>query len=192
MFERRKKERREKERRASNMSDLQKQIKELRNIVFTMLNFTNLYTLVLDEKMTIKFINNSLASDLGFKDYNALIGRCWLDFILEEDIKRVSIIHESIAYGRDGWEVYKEVKNRIKGNNEIYVHWFNSHINSHYNWTFSFGVRKNEMEKTEVPIDSVREYYHDIITKDRVMINSIRDLIGANRKIDTCKPNFVS
>ena len=192
MFDRRKKQRREKERRREDMSALQKQIKELRHIVFTMLNFTNMYTLVLDEEMVIRFANNSLAHDLGLKDYNELVGKCWLDFIKEEDTKRVSMIHNSVAYGTDGWEVYKEVKNMIIGKNEIYVHWFNSHINSHYNWTFSFGVRKNKEieEETDVPIDSVREYYHDIITKDRMMINSIRDLIGANKTIDTCKPSF--
>jgi hypothetical protein len=46
-----------------------------------MLNFTNMYCLVLDKEMVIKFANLSLALDLGFESYEEMIGHCWLDFI---------------------------------------------------------------------------------------------------------------
>jgi len=172
------------------MSDLEEQVKELRNIIFNMLNFTNMYVLVLDEAMVIKFANMSLAIDLGLESYNDLVGHCWLDFITDEESNLVTNIHAAVANGVENWEKYREFQNKIcgkKGN--IDVHWFNSHINTEYNWTFSFGIQKKVVKK--VTMDTVRNYYQDIISKDRVMINSMRDVIGLRDKIvDSCKPNF--
>jgi hypothetical protein len=178
------------------MSDLQKQVKELRNTIFNMLNFTNMYILVLDEKMEIKFANNSLAIDLGLNKYQRLLGRCWLDFIKEEDITMVKNVHKYISHGIKGWEKYKEFQNTIKGKDrDIFVNWFNSHINSDYSWTFSFGISKKTVYipiTEEDSIDNIRNYYHNMINKDRVMINSMRDVIGLKDKIiDSCKPNFL-
>ena len=175
------------------MSDSKEEVKQLRNILFNMINFTNMYVLILNEAMEIKFANDSLAVDLGFDKYRDLLGLCWLDFIEEKERNMVTTIHTAIANGFENWkEKYGEFQNNIKGkNNKMYfVYWFNSHINSEYNWTFSFGIKKQPT--IEKNIDSVRTYYKDIISKDRVMINSIRDVIGMEDKtVGSCKPNFV-
>lgn len=173
-------------------NDLEYEVKELRDIIFTMLNFTNMYALVLDQEMIVRFANTSLALDLGFKGYQELIGRCWLDFIKPEDFKTVSAIHQAIANGIGDWEKYREFKNTIVAKNEtIEVYWFNSHINTDYNWTFSFGVRARPIVQDEINMNSIRNYYRDIINKDREMIVALRDVIGLRDKIvDTCKPNF--
>jgi len=173
--------------------NLEKQVKQLRKTIFNMLNFTNLYVIVLNEKMDIKFANNSLAIDLGFDSYKELLGRCWLDFIEEKERRTIITIHAAVSNGYDKWEdKYREFNNNIIGvNGKIHsVYWFNSHINTDYNWSFSFGIKKQP--KPETTIDSVRNYYKEIINKDRVMINSMRDVIGLRDKIvDSCKPNFI-
>lgn len=177
------------------MSDkkLEEEVRQLRAIVFNMLNFTNIYVLVLDRNMDIKFANNSLAIDLGFKSYKELLGHCWLDFIYENEKTLVSTIHAAVSNGYENWKSkYGEFQNEIIGKNgeNNFVYWFNSHINSKYNWMFSFGIKKEQ--KQNITMDSVRDYYKEIITKDRVMINSMRDVIGLRDKIiDTCKSNFV-
>lgn len=174
------------------MSKLEEQVKQLRNTIFNMLNFTNMYILVLNEKMEIKFANNSLAIDLGFDNYHGLLGLCWLDFIDEKERSLISTIHASVAHGYEKWEEkYREFQNNIKGRNgNIYsVYWFNSHINSDYNWTFSFGIKKQPAK--EITMDSVRTYYQDIISKDRIMINSMRDIFASRDKdINTCEVNM--
>jgi PAS domain S-box-containing protein len=192
MEERRIKERRVMDRRIEdrrkNLALLQDQVKELRSIIFNMLNYTNMYILVLDQQMLIKFINNSLANDLGYDKFDDLLGKCWLDFIDENDKETIKIMHTSIANGYENWETYKEFQNEINGKDgeKINVCWFNSHINTDYNWTFSFGIKK-EIETHSM--DSIRDYYQDIISKDRVMISAMRDVIGLkNKKEDFCVP----
>ena len=170
------------------MSKLEEQVITLRKTIFQMLNYANMYVLILDDKMEIQFANNSLAIDLGFKAYNDLVGKCWLDFIIDQDRKSITTIHSVLANGAEDWEKYREFQNLIQGNNgdKVRVHWFNSHINSNYNWTFSFGIRKEPM--TEVTMDSIRTYYKDIIDNDRTMINSMRDMIVfRNRIVDSCE-----
>lgn len=165
------------------------EIKKLRKTIFNMLNYANMYVLVLDEKLTIKFCNNSLAKDLGFESEREVMGRCWLDFIDDKERKTIVTVHSILANGMDSENKYKEFINNIvcKNGECILVHWFNSYINSNFNWTFSFGIRKKPV--TEITADSIRQYYRDIIDKDRTMIHSMRDMIlFKDRVLDSCEP----
>ena len=164
-------------------------IAKLQQTVFNMLNYANMYVLVLDEKMTIKFANDCLEKDLGFKEQGESIGRCWLDFIVEEERKTITIVHGVLSKGES--KKYSEFQNDIKSiDGEIHhVHWFNCHINSDYNWTFSFGIRKEPVP--EITAESIRGYFRDIIQKDRTMIESIKDTITfKERIIDSCEPEL--
>ena len=167
------------------------EVRSLREIIFNMLNFTNMYCLVLDQDMLIKFVNLSLAIDMGYETYEELINRCWLDFISEEEREMISIVHHSIANGTKDWEgKYREVQNTIitKDERKFPVYWFNSHINTDLNWSFSFGIKKLASD-TE---NDIRDFYTDIVKRDRVIINSMRDSLSLRDKIvDTCKPTFV-
>lgn len=169
-----------------------RELKELREVIFNMLNFTNMYCLVLDNKLVIKFVNLSLAIDLGFESYTNLIDQCWLDFIDEREITMITTVHSAVANGIENWEEkYREVQNKIitKEGKSISVHWFNSHINTDLNWTFSFGIKREPVIDS---VDSIRDFYYDVIQKDRVMINSMRDVMGLRDKIvDSCRPNFI-
>ena len=170
---------------------LEEKINSLRNTIFNMLNYANMYVIVLDDKMIIRYANNSLAKDLGYKSYDEIIGKCWLDFLVKDEKKVITMIHKIVADGGDEWEKYKEYKNYIQpinGNEKILVHWFNSHINTDYNWSFSFGISK-QPKATLVSMDSIRTYYRDIVEKDRTMIESMRDMILFKNKIqDACEP----
>jgi len=148
-----------------------------------------MYILVLDEKMTVKFCNNSLATELGLGHENDLMGKCWLDFIEDVERKVVLTVHTVLSKG-EGENKYKEFINNIIdiNGNKLKVHWFNSHVNSNFNWTFSFGIRKDPMEVTA---DSIRSYYRDVIDKDRTMIESMRDMIlFKDSLLDSCEPEI--
>jgi PAS domain S-box-containing protein len=156
-----------------------------------MLNYANMFVLVLNEEMIIKYTNNSLAKTLGFLTYKDIIGRCWIDFLIEDEIKTVKIVHKKIADGEEDWTKYKEFRNHIKPmmGEPIMVHWFNSHINSEYNWSFSFGLRKDR-NPIMVTMDSIRDYYKDIIEYDRTMIESMKDTIINDEDKKTCQPTL--
>lgn len=170
------------------MSKASKEFK-LINTIFKMLNYANMYIIILDEKMEVKFMNQSLASDLGFESYEDGLGRCWLDFIVDNERKTILTIHKMVSEGMN-YEKYREFQNKIKTIDDriIDVLWFNCNINTGYNWTFSFGIRKEPI--TEVTIDSLRDYYRDVIDKDRTMINAMRDMIVSKQKLmDSCEPS---
>lgn len=165
--------------------------RKLRKTIFNMLNYANMFVLVLNEKMIIKYSNNSLAKTLGFNTYEDIIGKCWIDFLVEDERKLITTVHKLIADG-ENWTKYREFRNHIKPineNNPIMVHWFNSHINTDYNWSFSFGITKTP-NPTMVSMESIRDYYKDIIEYDRTMIEAMRNTI-IEKEQKTCQPTFV-
>lgn len=170
-----------------------REMQELREVIFNMLNFTNMYCLVLNDQLIIKFVNLSLAMDLGYDSYTELLDKCWLDFVKEKDREMIATVHSAVANGIGNWEdKYREVQSDIitKDGKIISVFWFNSHINTNINWTFSFGIKKEPVIDS---VDSIRDFYYDVIQKDRVMINSMRDVMGLRDKIvDSCKPTFIN
>ena len=172
------------------MSELENEVRKLRKTIFNMLNYANMFVLVLNEEMIIKYSNNSLAKILGFQTYKDILGRCWIDFLVEDEINSVKVVHKMIAEGKGDWEKYKEFRNYIRPMNgtPIMVHWFNSHINTDYNWSFSFGLRKDH-DPTMVTMESIRDYYKDIIEYDRTMIETMKETIIEKDK--TCSPTLL-
>jgi len=165
------------------------QMEKIQLSILEMLNYANMYVLILDEKMRIKFINYSLAIELGFKNELEPLGRCWLDFILDKDREMIKNIH-SVISTTDEREKYKELVSDIckLDNSIITVKWFNIRINHKYNWTFSFGINRNKT--VEITEDSLRAYWEDKVLRDTTMIQSMRDLLTREKKEydDSCTP----
>lgn len=151
----------------------------LRKAIWDMLNYANMFVVILDSRMIIKLINYSLSISLGFKDEIEPIGRCWLDFIPDDSKNLIKIAHNKLVFNRDV-KNYREVINEIIGiDNKInLVKWFNIPINSIYNLTLSFGLSLDN--KPEVTEESIRSYYTNIIEKDKTMIQSLRDSLTIN------------
>lgn len=166
-------------------------VTKLVKTIFDMLNYANMYVLVLDDKMEIKYVNQSLAVDLGFKNYKKAIGRCWLDFVNPSDKKLIVTVHKIICSGAKEAGKYEEFQNSIFSldGKKYDVTWFNSYTNGDIKWSFSFGIRKKPI--TEITTDSIRSYYQDVIHKDKTMIEAMRDMIIFKEKvIDSCEPHF--
>jgi len=164
----------------------------LKKAIWDMLNYSNLFVVILDEKLNIKLCNYNLARVLGFKSEEEILEKCWLDFIPENNREIVKQIHGlvKICAERDD-EKYKEVINDIllPNGETMLVRWFNMCINHNYNMTFSIGVE--QATDTKSTDESVRAYYKGIIEKDRTMINSLRDLVlSANKPVSTCNPSL--
>ena len=75
------------------LEETKKELDKTKNAILDMMNYSDMFVLVLDEKMNIKFINWSLSTNLGFKDEFEPVGRCWLDFIKKDEVENISYIH---------------------------------------------------------------------------------------------------
>jgi hypothetical protein len=166
---------------------------KLRRAIWDMMNFANMFVLVLDGKMIVKFANYSLYMALGFTDHHDILGKCWLDFIKEEDSRPVKAIHHAIASNSEDAPQFNEYRNDIvpiKGE-PFSVKWFNAHINTDYNWSFSIGLRS--ARPVMITEDSVRAYYNQVISNDRTMILSLRNSILGDLEeedADACEPEL--
>jgi PAS domain-containing protein len=172
--------------------ELKLKMEKIQLSILEMLNYANMYVLILDEEMKIKFINFSLATEIGFNDEIEPLGRCWLDFIPTDDHTMVSHIHGVISTS-DDYEKYKEISSDVlKKDGSIFpVKWFNMRINHIYNWTFSFGLTKNKA--VEITEESVRAYWEDRVLRDTTMIQSMRELLTSNNpkiKNNVCVPDL--
>lgn len=165
---------------------------KLRKAIWDMMNFANMYVIVLDEKMNIKFVNYSLYNDLGFTEHNDILGKCWLDFIKTEDKEGITSVHNSISAGTSAdAKIFLEYTNDIitLTGKVLPVKWFNAHINTEYDWTFSIGLQSEK--PVMITADSVRKYYKQILENDRTMILSLRNsIINTSKLIDSCDPEM--
>lgn len=165
---------------------LKKESTALKKAIWDMLNYANIYVVLLDKNMIIRLINYSLANDLGYKNEKTAVGHCWVDHIPPSSLTIVRIAHKELAFGKDKSK-YKEVINDIKlgDGTSVSTKWFNIPINSHYNMTFSIGIKlTNSEDYIRISEDSIRAYYKDIIEKDRSMIKSLREVAVRNCDVD--------
>jgi len=150
----------------------------LKKAIWDMLNYANMFVLILDKNMTIKLCNYSLATFIGFKNEKEILEKNWLDFIPEAERQIVTHVHNMVKICEEQKdEKYKEVLNEILllDGSVISVRWFNMCINHSYQMSFSIGVA--QQKPAEATDESIRSYYRDIIDKDRTMIKSIRELV---------------
>lgn len=152
----------------------------LHKAIWDMLNYANMFVLILDRNMIVRLANWSLATTLGFEDESEILGRCWLDFIKPEEqdlLRDIHCIASTQPYEKA--KEYREIiTNLVINDGVIAVKWFNTRINSNYNMTLSFGLKKdNRPSDAEITEDSIRSYYRDVVDKDRTMIKALRDSI---------------
>lgn len=170
------------------IQDLKHKSSELQKAIWDMINYANMYVLLLDKNMIVKLINWSLANELGFENEKQVIGKCWLDFIPNDYKELIEIAHFCLIKEKK-YHKYKEMANEVKklDGTTFLVKWFNIPINNIYNITFSIGLKANIEESNIVSEDSIRSYYRDIIVKDRTMIQSLKDISLKGFEASSCK-----
>ena len=185
--------------------ELQKELNDVKNVlkrmtderlsltkaIWDMLNYANIFVLLLNSNMFVTLANWYLATKLGFVDEKEIVGKNWLDFIKKEEKILIKNVHKIISTNSKEAIGYREMTNDIVSTKGeiITVKWFNTHINHEFNMTFSFGLQSDiGVDVSEL---SLRSYYRDIIEKDKTMIKALRDS-AVNLSIDgkTDTPNF--
>jgi PAS domain S-box-containing protein len=161
---------------------LKREATTLKKAIWDIINYAEMYVVILDKHMIIRLINHSLAKELGFENERDVIGRCWKEFIPEDQQLQVMSVHYTIAHEPEKYSKFAEFTNDIHNLNgdRTHVKWFNVPINGGYNMTYSMGLKvdpKKRAAEVKISEDSVRTYYRDIIEKDRTMIQSLRDVV---------------
>lgn len=146
------------------------------NLIITLLNNSNFYIVILDKKMNIRFINQTLTNRLGFKSMEELLGKCWLEFIPEKNKENIKIVHFSVLSKKN--EEYSEYTNTIlnKDGVEFQVQWFNTLINHDTHWSFSFGLSQDK--SIEITSETIREDFRARIESDKTWIRSLKDYVN--------------
>ena len=156
------------------------------DIIIKILDESNVYIVILDEEMNIRFINNSLSLRLGFPNKQEIIGKCWLEFIPEDIHAHIKTVHSSILLR--GSEECNEYTNKIlnAGGESFEVKWYNAYINHDNHWTLSFGMPVEEYQN--ITADQIRETFKNRIASDRTMIKSLKEYVnGIPEKIKETK-----
>jgi len=147
------------------------------------LHQSQLFLIVIDNYLKIHLINIPLCKILGFKTEHDLIGKDWLKFIKPDEKKITQNIYTKLLSCNDfSNNNYVELTNNIILPNKdiISIKWINVIIKE--NLIFSFGFKNKEIDdKDEIDdINSFRQYYQNILQKDRLMIQSYQDTFNIN------------
>jgi transcriptional regulator with PAS, ATPase and Fis domain len=166
--------------------NLQEELNKAKETMWEMMNYLNLFVVVLDKEMHVVLANRYLIYTLGFESEKDVIGRCWLDFIESKNHIVITHIHDRVRKNDPEFtEVVTEITN--VHNNIIAVRWFNSAIDHGKDLTFSIGIPLQNNISAEDSTRSIRSYFRNIIQKDKTFISAMKHV--ANEKaITTCTP----
>lgn len=171
---------------------LKKESSVLKKAIWDMLNYAQMFVVILDSQMIIRLINWSLATELGFENERDAIGHCWTEFLPEDVSLYIQNVHKKLAFNKEDTSL-REITNDIQtlSGERLTVKWFNVPVNSNYHMTFSMGLKLSQLNievATSISEDSIRAYYRDIIEKDRTMIQSLKDVVLKGfDSTDVCK-----
>jgi len=157
---------------------------ELKHTVLNLWSIVSLtahYILILDPQFKIKFANDKLALDLGYKNEAEIVGVNWMDHIPQYFKDVIPYVHDKLMQADTR---YREFTNDIVtlDDNLINVKWFNSFINGQHNWTLCIGIPL-VVPDVEQSIRALRKYWKEAIQQDKMLIESIKEVSNV-RKIE--------
>ena len=147
------------------------------------INSIDLCVLIINKELKINLINLSLSSLIGFKNIQEPIGKNWLDFIKpSEKLITKNVYNELLYTGKNKNNPVEIMNNIITSTGDITIKWINTRIQS--NMVLSFGILRNivklKKENNKITdINNFRNYYEDVIQKDRMIIKSYQNVFNA-------------
>lgn len=153
---------------------LENKINTFEKSIWEIINFSTFFCLILDTKLNIKLINKKLAQTLGYKDEIELVGENWGKFIVKEEIAMIEHINKETIQGDTK---YRENTNLIQTVDGVLINvkWFNSTLNHGLNYSFSIGIPLETDFNSEDNVDSIRNYFNDLLEKDKNIIKQLVD-----------------
>jgi PAS domain S-box-containing protein len=158
---------------------------ELKHTVLNLWSIVSLtahYILILGPDMTIKFANDQLASDLGYRNETEIVGKNWMDHIPQYFKDVIPYVHDRLMQADTRYREFTNDISTLSGE-FINVKWFNSFINGQHNWTLCIGIPL-VVPVVEQSIKAVRKYWKEAIRQDRMLIDSIKSVAALRQKED--------
>lgn len=152
---------------------------KLSQSIWDIFNYSTFFVVMLDEDLNVLAANYFLATSLGFKDEHEIIGKNWLDFIVNRDKEIIRHIHKQV---QDGDVNTREFINDIicQKNQITPVRWFNTCFNQGIDGTFSVGVPIVKEVTPQDTEEAIRSYWKDVIQKNKTSIKAIREILHKN------------
>jgi transcriptional regulator with PAS, ATPase and Fis domain len=153
--------------------------KKLKFSLKEVFDYTNIYMVILDDKMNIKTCSFKLAKDLEYNNYKDIIGMSWTEFIRKEDLKNIEIVHTNIVQDTEKYQKsLRELTSTLltKSGKTISVKWFNSRIKNGHVSTFSIGIPYNRKVTVDDEVDSIRAYWKHVLDKDETTLRALKTL----------------
>jgi PAS domain S-box-containing protein len=163
---------------AEVMDELKHTILNLWSIV----SLTTHYILILDPDMTIKFANDQLACDLGYKKETEMVGVNWMDHIPQYFKDVIPYVHDKLMQADTRYREFTNDISTLDGE-LINVKWFNSFIDGQYNWTLCVGIPL-VVPDVEQSIRALRKYWKEAIQQDKMLIESIKEVSNLRQQAD--------
>ena len=161
---------------SKNTCSIKEEAKEYQKNIWSLLqHVVGMYVVVSRLDGTILLCNDYFVKDLGYNSSVDIVGKKWQDeFITEEELK---IINYGIT---DENKVSSEAAMYIKSNNNssYFVKWFFALINDKNNLVLGVGAPILKDNAGTNDIDSIRDYFSNLITRDRNVINILKKSIG--------------
>jgi len=151
------------------------EVEKIQDGVWKLLDYSNMFVVMLDHDLKIKIINYHLSKTLGFDSPTELTGQDWRQFLRKPDYELIHHVANEIIKGNQN---YKEFTNDIIDINKktLTVKWFNTLINHEFNCVFSIGLPLTKEPTIDEDIDSLRSYFRDILEQDRTVINAMKEV----------------
>lgn len=144
---------------------------KLSDAIWKVLYYSQFYILIMDCDLKVKIVNNAFADMLGM-DKKDIIGKICLDCV-DKDYQDAFI---DICITSVNDKTYKEIVVDITTfeNKKLMVKWFCNPINTKSPHLFCVGI-PIEGVKINDSLDTIREYYKNLISKDSIMIKSLKE-----------------
>jgi hypothetical protein len=152
------------------------EVKKIQDGVWNIIDYSNMFVVMLDHDLKIKIINYHLSKTLGYEYPNELVGQNWRQFLRKPDHELIHHVCNEIINGNQN---YKEFTNDIVDNinkKTLTVKWFNTLVNHEFNCVFSVGLPLTKEPSIDDDIDSLRSYFRDILEQDKTVINAMKEV----------------
>jgi hypothetical protein len=151
------------------------EVEKIQDGIWKLLDYSNMFVVMLDKDLKIKIINYHLSKALGYEYPSELIKQDWKNFLRSPDHDLIQHVNDEIIKGNQN---YKEFTNEIITSDKktLTVKWFNTLINHGFNCVFSIGLPLTKEPTLDEDIDSLRAYFRDILEQDRTVITAMKEV----------------
>jgi hypothetical protein len=154
--------------------------KEYINSFIKLMTLSSFYFVIVDRDLNIivanKKVEETILGKCACTEVN-LIGKSWINFVSNDDQMLAKTAYTSIFRFKGDLES-PEITYSIKTPDcsTLPICWVTSYIDTNIDWTISIGTKTRSVNLGISNEESIREYYRNLIDKDKKMIDIVREV----------------